>query len=426
MPEVIEHKCPQCGATIQFDIESQKVVCEYCGGEFEPSLFDSADEGLSISADDIDLATNGGEKWDDSEMEMFSEYACESCGAALYTDSTTSATVCPFCRSAVILRGRLSGVLMPDKVIPFKQTKEQALEALANHYTKKRFIPKGFKENNKLDEVKGLYVPYWVYDAEISADMNFLGTKERVIAPGKNADVKEISYYGIERKGTIRFDHVPADASSKMPDDLMETLEPYDFAEAEDFKTAYLSGYVADKYDVPQEDVMDRIKQRVADGTEDQFRTTIGAYDSVTLRSADLKTTESNVDYVLYPVWLFNMSWNDRTFTFAMNGQTGKFAGDLPVDKLKLRLFTLGVFGLMMIIGWVVMGHEFYGDDLVNYLVYSTLIFALMAWFVHFYFKSELKNVEFQHGSREYYREGSMDMEIQEDRFLYKKIKMDR
>lgn len=420
--DIIEHKCPNCGATIQFDIGSQKVLCGFCGSSFDPTDMLEEDRGLSLNEEDIRLPTNGGEQWSEEDASNLSEYTCNSCGGSIYTESTTSATMCPFCGNAVILRGRLSGALMPDKVIPFKQTKEMALESLDRHCFKKPFVPKGFKENNSLDEVKGVYVPFWVYDARIDADISFTGVKERLLIPGKNSDVVERRYYRVSRRGSIAFDHVPADGSSKMPDDLMESLEPFDYSEADDFRTAYLSGYVADKYDVPQEDMAGRVRKRMSDETEKRFKETVEGFNDVYLRDSKIDTAESNVDYVLYPVWLFKLKWEDRDYTFAMNGQTGKMVGDLPVEKVKLSAVTVAVFLISMVCAWLTGSGELRGDELANFMGVAFVISLILASAVYYHFHSKLISVGFQEGSGDYYREGSFSVEHTEEEFLYRKI----
>ena len=422
--DVIEHKCPNCGATITFDIESQMVVCEFCGSSFDPSGLLEKDMGLSLDSEDIDLPTNGGEEWSEDDSSNLSEYSCSSCGGSIYTESTTSATMCPFCGSSVILKGRLSGTLMPDKVIPFKKTRELSLEHLDKHCFKKRFVPKGFKENNRLDEIKGVYVPFWVYDAKLDADVTFTGVKERLLVPGKNSDVVERKYYRVTRKGQIAFDHVPADGSSKMPDDLMESLEPFDYSEAVDFSTAYLSGYVADKYDVPQEEMASRVRKRMSEETEKRFKDTVDGFDDVYLKESKIETTESNVEYVLYPVWLFNLKWEDKDFTFAMNGQTGKMVGNLPVDRPKLLAMSLAIFFISMACAWFTAYGDLRGEEMVDYMCLALVISAVVSYSVYYYFSSRLRSVEFREGSEEYYREDSFKVDEKDEELLYRKIEI--
>ena len=120
----------------------------------------------------------------------------------------------------------------------------------------------------------------------------------------------------------------------------MESIEPYNISDAVHFQTAYLSGYVADKYDVTAEESIDRANQRVKRSTEEVFAETVEGYTTVTPENTSVQFRGGKARYALYPVWLLNTSWNGNQYTFAMNGQTGKFVGDLPVDKAAAKRWT--------------------------------------------------------------------------------------
>ena len=417
MSETIEHKCPCCGGSVVFDASSQKVKCPYCDSEFDVSEMTKNEGDLDIGVDD--LASNGGEEWSEQELYGLSEYQCQSCGGDIYSDETTSATLCPYCGNAVVLKGRLSGVLKPDKVIPFKKTKEVALKGLEDHCGGKRFVPKKFIENNKLEEIKGLYVPFWVYDADLDANIEYEGVDERTWTSG-NTEYTERKYYRVVRAGDIAFDHVPADGSSKMPDDLMESIEPFDYNEAQDFTTGYLSGYVADKYDVDQEQVRPRVRKRMAEGAADAFRSTVH-YDEVYVKNSEISAKSSNVNYVLYPVWLMNTDWNGKKFIFAMNGQTGKMVGNLPTDMLKLGGTTAGIFfGITILLSLL---YYFAAEEIdIGVIIGIAILAGIVAAVFYSYFKSQLKSVEFQHGAANYYRQNSMNIRVQEDQFTHKTV----
>ena len=416
MTEAIEHKCPSCGASLKFDAASQMVKCPYCDCEFSVEAM-MANEG-DLTIDVNDLAADGGMEWSEAELYGMTEYQCESCGGAIYSEATTSATLCPYCGNAVILKGRLSGTLKPDKVIPFQKTKEQAVDGLKDFFGGKRFVPKAFLKDNKIEEIKGLYVPFWVYDAELDAYVEYQGVDERTWTVG-DTEYTERKYYHVVRAGDIAFDHVPADGSSKMPDDLMESIEPFDYNKAVDFTTGYLSGYVADKYDVDQDQVRPRVRKRMEEGSSDQFRTTVH-YDEVYNKSSTISAKKSEVNYVLYPVWLMNTDWDGKKFTFAMNGQTGKMVGNLPADMIKLVSATLAVFlaiGLILTVG----GYYAFEEFDIGVTIGAFIIGGIAAAAFYAYFKGQLKTVEFQHGAHEYYRPGSMNIKVKEDKFLYKK-----
>lgn len=207
------------------------------------------------------------------------------------------------------------------------------------HLTGKRLLPKVFKDQNHIDEIKGIYVPFWLFDTDVDAQIRYRASRVRTWSD-EDYNYTETSYYMVHRGGSIGFEHVPVDGSSKMADDLMESIEPYDFSEAVDFQTAYLAGYLADKYDVTAEASIDRANKRVKRSTEDSFAGTVQGYTTVRTEYSSVQFRGGKARYALYPVWLLNTTWNGNKYTFAMNGQTGKFVGDLPVDKAAARRWT--------------------------------------------------------------------------------------
>ena len=138
---------------------------------------------------------------------------------------------------------------------------------------------------------------------------------------------------------------MPVDGSSKMDDALMESIEPFDFTDAVDFQTAYLAVYLADKYDVDSEQSITRANERIKKSTEQAFASTVKGYSSVMPESSSVHLKNGVAKYALYPVWLLNTSWNGEKYTFAMNGQTGKLVGDLPMDKGAYKKWLFGIAG---------------------------------------------------------------------------------
>ncbi len=355
MAELLLYKCPCCGGSIEFDSTVQKPKCPYCDTEFELDTLKSYDSDLSgDSADEMNWDDSSEGEWREGEADGLRVYVCNSCGGEIICDDTTAASKCPYCDNPIIMKGQLGGDLRPDLVIPFKLDKNAAKAALMRHLEGKPLLPKVFKDENHIDEIKGVYVPFWLYDAEADANVRYRATKVRSYTTSKYNCV-ETKYYSVTRSGTLAFNHIPVDGSSKMADDLMESIEPFDYSGAVDFQTAYLSGYLADRYDVSVEDSRARANSRIKTSTEDAFRNTVIGYSSVTTEQSSVRVGNGKTQYVLYPVWMLNTTWNNQKYTFAMNGQTGKFVGNLPVDKGKFWTFLLGgaavcsaiVFGLI-------------------------------------------------------------------------------
>ncbi|MBO5870011.1 MAG: hypothetical protein J6Q89_04605 [Clostridia bacterium] len=343
MSNLQEYKCPCCGGAIEFDIESQNMKCPYCDTEFELDALKSYDEALKTEGtDDMNWETNAGSEWQEGETDDMRVYSCKSCGGEIVGDGQTAAIECPFCGNPVVMMGQFSGALKPDYVIPFKLDKDAAKKALLKHYEGKRLLPKVFKNQNHIDEIKGIYVPVWLFDADANANIRYKATRVNTWSDS-DYTYTETSFYSVLRGGDIGFERVPVDGSSKMADDLMESIEPFDFSQAVDFQTAYLAGYLADKYDVDAEQSIERANARIKKSTEDAFASTVQGYTSVIAENSSVQLQNGNTKYALLPVWILNTNWNGQKYTFAMNGQTGKFVGDLPMDK---SIYKKWLFGL--------------------------------------------------------------------------------
>ena len=334
MANIQEYKCPCCGGAIAFDSTIQKMKCPCCDTEFEMEALQGYDEVLKQQeqGDDMTWDTTAGGEWQDEEAGGLRTYQCKSCGGEIVGDENMAASSCPYCGNPIVLMGQFAGALRPDYVIPFKLDKKAAKAGLMKHLNGKRLLPKIFKDQNHIDEIKGVYVPFWLFDASADATISYQATKQRTWSDS-SYDYTETQYFMLNRCGSIGFERVPVDGSTKMEDELMESIEPFDFHEAVPFQTAYLAGYMADKYDVSAEESIERANTRIKKSTEDHFRSTVKGYDDVSVGQSSVQLHGGSIKYVLYPVWLLNTTWNGKQYRFAMNGQNGKFVGDLPVDQ---------------------------------------------------------------------------------------------
>ena len=360
MSELFEYKCPNCSGAIEFDSNTQKMKCPYCDSEFDVETLKNMDARLEEAQPDTYSwdASSGEAVWDESDG--VSVFVCKSCGGEIVGDENTAATSCPYCGNPVVMSGRLSGDLKPDFVIPFKLDKQGAKDALKAYVSKKKFAPNTFKSENRLNEVRGIYVPFWLFDSDANAAVSYDATKIRTWSDSKY-NYTETSHYDVFRAGSMSFQNIPVDGSSKMPDDLMESVEPFKFEEAVDFQTAYLAGYLADKYDVTMEQSIDRANQRIKISCEDTLRDTVNGFSSVTTKSSSVQTSNGVAKYALYPVWILNTVYKGETLTFGVNGQTGKIVGNIPVSKAKLAALFAGItavatpviFAVGRLIGWL-------------------------------------------------------------------------
>lgn len=347
--QLTNYRCPACSGPLHYGSKTGKMECDYCGSSFTlqeiESFYNPPKEETQSEAREEPAEAASEEDQDTSEWDLRSAgsswgedadhvraYSCPSCGAELIFDETTAATSCPYCGSPTVIPGQLGGSLRPDYIIPFKLNKKEATEALKKHYHGKILLPKAFRTDNHIREIKGIYVPFWLFDADVDADMAFHGTTTSTHREG-DYRVTETSHYDVRRKGRLSFRKVPVDGSQKMPDDLMDSLEPYNYQELTDFATVYLPGYMADKYDVSTEEASKRADLRCKNTTAAEVRATASHYTTLTPVYQRMALHQGQAKYALLPVWLLTTKWKDQTYLFAMNGQTGKMVGNLPMDR---------------------------------------------------------------------------------------------
>lgn len=329
---LVEYKCPCCTGKLEFDGALGKVKCPFCDTEFDVSTFSQLDAELDQQQDEnLNWKTESDNTWGE-DAEGMSYYTCKSCGAQIVTDDTTAASKCPYCDNPIVMMGNVKGDLKPDMIIPFKLDKKAAKEAFTKHISGKKLLPKVFKDQNHIDEIKGVYVPYWIFNSKANASMNYKATKVTHRIEGEY-DVTETEYYAVFRNGSMEYENVPVDGASKMDNALMDSVEPFDFSEAVPFSTAYMAGYVADRYDEDSKACAERANTRIKNSTAEAFARTVGDYNTVEIEAENIGLSNGTAKYALLPMWILNTKWNGENYIFAMNGQTGKFVGNLPCDK---------------------------------------------------------------------------------------------
>ena len=418
----LEFKCPCCGGALNFDNKSQNIVCPYCDSQFS-----AAD--LKEYTDDLADAGTEDTSWDESMVDSYTNedakgmkiYSCNSCGGEIICEETTSSTTCPYCGNNLVVSKELHGDLKPNYIIPFKKDKDFSIDALKKFIRRRPLLPHSFSKTNTIQEIKSLYVPFWIFDADVTGKVRYEGIKVRRYTSG-DYNVKEENHYSVVRGGGIGFEHVPVDGSKKMQDELMESIEPFDFNEAKEFNVAYLAGYAADRYDVSKDETFGRATTRFKEGTIAAFRRDIKGYDSVEVKDSTLQFSNTEAKYALYPVWLLHTTWKEKHFYFAVNGQSGKIAGNLPISPIKFILF---MFMFFLIFGGAIFGLLFAlkgdGDFAMPALigVIAGLIISLSIMFI---WRRKMKNVRFQYGAANYEKQDSLFINHRRDIFMYRKV----
>lgn len=354
--ESVNYQCPACGGPLRFDPGKQQLVCDHCGSDFWPSDIERMYAGKNEQAQNAAEAAAAS-----ADGTAEAAYVCSSCGAELVSDGTTAVTTCPYCGNPVVATAQLSGVFAPKLVLPFHHDRKAATEALQNHYKGKILLPKSFKSGSHVDEIQGVYVPFWLYNAHPTGTATFEATRERRWRQGDD-EIIETDHFDCLRTGIMDFEHIPVDGSTKMPDGHMDAIEPYDFKELLPFSTVYLPGYVANRWDEDAETCQPRAEKRLSQTVQDELEKTVKGYDTVSCTECEVDPRWVSATYAMLPVWMLHTSWNGQDFLFAMNGQTGRLVGDLPISKPKLAGIAAVVYIVLMGLMMAVFGAGLFED----------------------------------------------------------------
>lgn len=352
MDTVKSYKCPCCDASLVFGTESQLLVCESCGNEF---AFETICDLESEVQDAVKPSKYDWKKYEarsyDGNNPDLSTFSCSSCGAEITGDSSLGATICPYCGNNTIVSSQFEGTLCPDYIIPFKVGKKEAVKAFEDNFKTAPFLPDEFKDKKRIEEMSGVYVPFWMFDCDCDAAITY--DAQRTTAwSDTNYNYTKTDHYRLIRKGSVGFENIPTDGSSKADDAHMESVGPYDYSQAMEYKPEYLSGFFADRYDVSADECVDRANERVKNSTIEVFNDTTDRYSVVIPQNMSIGFSDGKIRYALLPVWMLNIKYNGQNYHFSVNGQTGKVVGEYPVDEGKKKKY----FAKILAIGYAVAG----------------------------------------------------------------------
>lgn len=422
MSDVTNFKCPCCGAKLGFSGSTGEMTCEYCGASFDMEQVKAAEEAEKENGAGSSLS------WEHSTQNAITDengkirgYKCPSCNAEMVATDLTAATECPYCGNQAIVEQSFEGVYKPDVVIPFAVDKETAKSKLKDFIKGKKLLPANFADGRRIDNITGLYVPFWLFSCHAEGFVNFEGYKEKKWSDAK-ADYVKKDYYSLKRSGEMDFDRIPVDAATQMDDATMDSLEPYDMSKAVAYDAAYFSGYLADKYDVTSKDSEPRANERVQNTFRSKMRDEVKGYEGVNQKAESISLSRGKSEYAMLPVWMMSGQFEGKTYQFAVNGQSGRLVGELPVDKGKYWLqVALGTVVTFIILFALVF---FFGRNggISGKAAAACLVVALIVGFIRGgILKGAMKNISIQQQAKRYVVEASVKLRAPVDRFLYTK-----
>lgn len=338
----ITYKCPTCGAAMKFDSQTQMLACEQCDLHIDVPSYERMAAGEQNKTEHFYNVPN-------LEQMNVKVYHCSSCGAELVSDEFTSAVMCSFCGNPSLVEDRLQGAYKPQRIIPFKIDKEGAKAAYQGWVKKGKLTPSTLATQSTIEKISGIYVPFWLYNYNAESRMSADAKRIRSSTRG-DTEYTYTDHYHVYRDVEADFVGIPADASAKMADDIMDKMEPYYYNELQPFAMPYLSGYLSERYNFTSNQMLMRVGNRVNQYITELARKTISGYDVVNVVNNQVRMTNTSCEYVLLPVWVLNCKYKESYFHFVLNGQTGKIVADRPISKKKVAVYGIGIFLLSFFI----------------------------------------------------------------------------
>ncbi len=337
---VIDYKCQSCGSSMTFNGVSGMLSCGSCGrADNIEQIPDPLQESNTNTTTNTTTNANRNEA---------AQYSCNSCGAAIVADEETSATVCSFCGSSAVLANRLWGRLQPTVVLPFSINRDTATKAFRKWCRNGLLTPKGFMAADRIKSIAGMYVPFWLYGLDNKVNVTARATKVRIYTQG-DYQYTETSHFEVYRHLRINYNRVPIDASNKMNDKLMDMLEPFPYERLKNFRSPYLAGFYAEKYNENEDQLLPRAKRKVEPFIEDYIRSTMPGYTTVNYTDKRIDSRMEAAEFALLPVWVLHYDYDKLEHTFAMNGQTGTISGKPPISMGKVAAWFVGISGVSLL-----------------------------------------------------------------------------
>ncbi len=317
-------QCRNCAGPLTFDPTKQKLVCGHCGSEFAPEEFTQSEKEYLLDKQ-AEAAEN---VYGDDAKDMMDcyVYQCHSCGGEIIINGTEASTRCIYCGNSNVVFSRIARHKRPQLIIPFKLTKEEAVAEVRKRFKKGMFIPREIK-NFKVDNVRGIYIPYWIVDCDHKASVVIQGQ----VSSGKHT---RTVFYG--RAGRMSLKRLPLDASKMLSDESSARLEPYNLGAIKPFDEDYLLGFYSNISDITYGDLRSAANMRASEYFNQYAIADVkGASGKKVCQQAHVTAINyDNLNYAMFPAWFVTYYYKGQHNTILVNGQSGKIVCGVPWNKV--------------------------------------------------------------------------------------------
>ncbi len=335
------YNCKNCGAVLYWDVKEDCLKCEFCGSKYHPSDF----EDHTVTKEEVKSEEKEKEFTNSEAAEEMVVYACDNCGGEIVTLKTTMATICPYCGEAISITSKSVGNFRPELCIPFQKDKKEIMQLYKNYVNRSFLTPAKFKSDHTIEKCQGLFTPFYLHTLNDKAKHIFKGERSSTRRRGDD-QVTTHQVYQLVLEANGKFERIPTDGSVRIDDSMMEAIEPFDYSACKPYNPAYMAGFAAEQTDDDLSKLSQRAEQRIKEGMKNKAEEAFTGYGGVILEQDMHQISNHSSEYVMLPVWLLNVKYGGEKYTFAVNGQSGKVSGKLPIDKTKLISLVLGSFFL--------------------------------------------------------------------------------
>ncbi|WP_082294965.1 hypothetical protein [Sporosarcina ureilytica] len=345
-------QCASCGGNTVYEPSTGTLKCPFCGTEKE---IEKTREN-TIEHDFLQALEEHDHSWDD-EKRVFS---CQNCGAESVLDKDKVADFCSFCGSSHISLSDHHAGIKPALVIPFQISKDEALEKFKAWMKKRYFAPSKLSQSYELKKLSGAYIPYWTFDSQTNSSYTvrigtyyYVTVTRTVMEDGKpkqvTEQVRKIRWRTEHGRYQEFFDDVLVKASRNVASGLITKIEPFRLHDLVDYQSAYLSGFLAERYSIPLEegwhDAKRIIDSRIEDGIYGQEYG-----DVVELVNVSTDYRDITYKHILLPIWISSFQFNNKVYRFLVNGQTGKVSGQSPVSIVKVSILIAVILAIIAVV----------------------------------------------------------------------------
>lgn len=345
----VQKKCPSCGGRMVYSPGNEKLKCEYCGATVD----------LDLSA--AEIKENDFEYWSQHPDQMAqieslkANVKCKHCGASTTFPPDVSSFSCAFCGSPIVLSESVQKrSWSPEYILPFK-IESKNCDAQFQKWIKSRwFLPSKMKKGVAASErFKGVYLPYWTYDAETHS--NYTGQKgvdhtERTKDSNGNTETHTVTdWYRVNGSVSRDFDDVLVPASNSLPKKLSSVLLNWDRQNYVVYNEAFVRGFITELYQSDFKECYKEAVQIMDQKIREDVKHDIGG-DHQRITSLDTDFSNIKFKHVLLPVWISAFKYKNKSYIFAINGRNGTVVGERPYSAMKITLFIIAIIAVIVLL----------------------------------------------------------------------------